>query len=97
LSDISSPATSRPGPYFSRWGPESGPILGRDDPAAIGVHDSPDNPMPIGMALPRGLVEHRRGPAKVFRILIRGVEIDGLWLCVGRRFVPLGDAAELLP
>jgi hypothetical protein len=96
LSDISSPATPRPGPYFSRWGPESGPILGRDDPAAIGVHDSPDNPMPIGMAFPRGLVEHRRGPAVAFRLVVVVVELEGRWLCVDRRFVLLGQAAEEL-
>jgi hypothetical protein len=52
--------------------------------------------MPIGIAYPVGLVEHRRGPAKTFRLVVNKVELEGRWLCVGREFVPLGEAAEEL-
>jgi hypothetical protein len=52
--------------------------------------------MPIGIAYPVGQVESRRGPAVTFRLTIGKVELEGRWLCVGRRFLPLGDAAEEL-
>ena len=52
--------------------------------------------MPIGIAYPVGLVEHRRGPAKTFRLVVGKVELPGRWICVGREFVPLGEAAEEL-
>jgi hypothetical protein len=52
--------------------------------------------MPIGIACPVGLVEHRRGPAQTFRLVIDKTELPGHWLCVGRRFVQVGEAAEEL-
>jgi hypothetical protein len=42
------------------------------------------------------LVEHRRGPAQTFRLVVNKTELPGRWLCVGRRFVHLGEAAEEL-
>jgi hypothetical protein len=50
--------------------------------------------MPIGIACPVGQVEHRRGPAATFRLTIGKVGLEGRWLCVGREFVRLGEAAE---
>ena len=52
--------------------------------------------MPIGIAYPVGLVEHRPGPAKTFGLVVGKVELEGRWICVGREFVALGDAAEEL-
>jgi hypothetical protein len=52
--------------------------------------------MPIGIAFPVGQVEHRRGPAATFRLMIDKVELEGRWLCVRREFIRLGDAAEEL-
>jgi hypothetical protein len=49
--------------------------------------------MPIGIAYPGGLVEQLRGPAKTFRLVVRKVELPGRWVCVGREFVLLGEAA----
>jgi hypothetical protein len=49
-----------PGDYLSNWGPLDGPILGRDTPGALGVLTE-GKAMPIGIAYPVGLVEHRRG------------------------------------
>ena len=88
------PAPEPAGPFFSTWGPPDGPILRRDEPPALGVVASRGQPMPIGIAFPVGLVAHRRGPATTFRLVIGKVELVGRWLCVGRRFVKLGEAAE---
>jgi hypothetical protein len=85
-----------PEPYLSNWGPLDGPILGHDTPGAIGVLAQGDAAMPIGIAYPVGLVEHRRGPAQTFRLVVNKTELPRRWLCVGRRFVRLGDASEQL-
>jgi hypothetical protein len=37
--------------YFTNVGPKSGPVRVRDGHSAIGILGSPDNNMPIGMAL----------------------------------------------
>jgi hypothetical protein len=52
--------------------------------------------MPIGIADPVGLVEHRRGPAQTFRLVVGKTELPGRWLCAGRRFVQLSEAVEEL-
>jgi hypothetical protein len=52
--------------------------------------------MPIGIEYPVGRVERRRGPATTFRLVVNETELPGRWLCVGRRFVRLGEAAEEL-
>jgi hypothetical protein len=84
------------GPFFSTWGPLTGPILRRDEPPALGVVDSPDRPMPIGIAFSVGQVAHRKGPAATFRLVVQEQELEGLYLCIGRRFVKLGESAEPL-
>jgi hypothetical protein len=71
-------------------------ILCRDEPPALGVVAAPDQPMPIGVAFPVGQVAHRKGPAVTFRLVIGKVELEGRWLCVGREFIRLGEAAEEL-
>jgi hypothetical protein len=53
-------------------------------PGAIGVLESPDNHMPIGMAFPLGWTAE--GLA-LFRLVIGGEEIPGRWVCRARRFV----------
>ena len=52
--------------------------------------------MPIGIAYPVGLVEHRRGVAKTFRLVVNKFEFEGRWICVNRKFVALGEAAQEL-
>jgi hypothetical protein len=52
--------------------------------------------MPIETAYCAATAGHRRGPPVIFRLVIGKTELPGLWLCVGRRFVPLGEAAEPL-
>jgi hypothetical protein len=89
------PSPPHPGPFLSNWGPRTDPILGKDCPGAIGVLTEGEA-MPIGIAYPMGLVEHRRGPAQTFRLVVNKSELAGRWLCVGQRFVQLGEAAEEL-
>jgi hypothetical protein len=88
-------AAPPPGPYHTNWGPIDGPIPGSQGPPALGV-SVPDVMMPVGIAYPVALVRHRNGPATTFRLVVRDVELPGFWLCVGREFVPLGEAAEWL-
>ena len=92
-ADPPRPEPSHPEPYLSNFGPLDGPILGRDCPGAMGVQVE-GKLMPVGIAYPVGLVEHRRGPAQTFRLVIGKTELAGRWLCVGRRFVQLGEAEE---
>jgi hypothetical protein len=55
---------------------------------------APESLLSIGIAYPVGLVRHRKGPAATFRLVVNKVELPECWMCVGRRFVPLGEAAE---
>jgi hypothetical protein len=57
---------------------------------------APGSDCPLGVAIPVDLVEHRAGPAVVFRLVIHKTKLPGRWLCVGRQFVQLGEAAEEL-
>lgn len=83
-----------PPTLYSDWGPLAGPILADGITPAMGVHDRPDGGLPIGEAHPVGSVRHSRGLAKTYRLVVRGVELEGRWIVEGRRFVMLGDAAE---
>jgi hypothetical protein len=82
--------------FVTNWGPLDRPILGRDAPPALGVLISPAEPMPIGIAFPAGLVAHPQGPAVTFRLVIGKEELPDRYLCIGRRFFRLGEAAEEL-
>jgi hypothetical protein len=107
MARVSEQASPARGPYFSTWGPHDGPVLRRDDPPALGVVAEPGGAWPIGIAepggawpigiaYPVGMVAHRRAPAATFRLVIDQVELEGRWVCVGREFVRLGEAAEEL-
>jgi hypothetical protein len=50
----------------------------------------------IGTAHVTGWVQHRKGPAATFRLVIDKSELPGRWLCIGRRFVREDEAAERL-
>ena len=79
--------------YLSNWGPQTGPILGNNYPGAIGVLDEGEA-MPIGIAHPAGLVEHRKELATTFGLVVNQTELPGHWLWIGRQFIALGEAAE---
>jgi hypothetical protein len=65
-------------------------------PGALSIFALFGQPMPIGTAFPAGLVVNRQGPAVAYRLVISKVEIEGRWLCVGREFIRLGEAAKYL-
>jgi hypothetical protein len=90
------PAPPPAGPFFATWGPLDGPILRSHEPPALGIVAAPDATWPIGIAFAAGQVQHRRGVAATFRLVLDQQELEGRWLCVGREFVRLGDAAEEL-
>jgi hypothetical protein len=71
--------------YFTNVGPKSGPVRDRDNQGAIGVLASPDNNMPIGMALGAGRTDD--GLA-IRRLTVRGAEVPGRWIIVDREFRP---------
>jgi hypothetical protein len=94
--DAAGDAPPPAGPFFSTWGPRDGPILARDAPPAMGVVEAPDAIWPVGIAYPMGQVAHRKGPARTFRLVVAKVDLEGRWICVNRRFIALGEAAEEL-
>jgi hypothetical protein len=53
-----------------------------------------DSVWPIGTAHAVGWVAHHDGLAAMFRLVIDKAEVDGRWLCIARRFVRVGQAAE---
>ena len=56
--------------------------------------DEPGSHQPIGEAF---RARRTADGLADFRLRVAKVELSGLYLCVGRRFLPLGDAAEVLP
>jgi hypothetical protein len=63
-----------------------GPILWRHGYGAIGVLESRDNHMPIGMALEVGWDEAGRS---LWRLTIHGAELPGPWVVVDRQSHPV--------
>jgi hypothetical protein len=88
------PALPHSGPYFSTTGPTDGPIFAWDNWPALAVVDAPDSIRTIGTAHVTGWVQHTKGPAALFRLVIDDVELPGRWLSIGRRFVRADEAAE---
>jgi hypothetical protein len=74
--------------YFTNIG-GSGPVRYGQFPFAIGVLESPNNFMPIGMAFEIGWTEH--GLA-VWRLTIGETELPDRWVLIDRRFVAVKDA-----
>jgi hypothetical protein len=91
------------GPFWSSCGPVDGPIRHRHDlPGCIGLHpaDPADAGIPFkakwpcGIAYAVGRMGDRRGAITVYRLTFGKSELPGRWICVGRQFVELGEAAE---
>jgi hypothetical protein len=94
--DDEQPAPPRSGKYFSTIGPTTGPIFRWDNWPTLGVVNFPESLRTIGTAYATGWVQHRNVTVKTYRLVVNGTELPGRWLCVGREFVQLGDAAEEL-
>ena len=63
-------------------------------PPALGLVVAPSAPsLPVGFASPVGWIEdpHERPPVATFCLEIGKVELPGLYVCVGRRFLPAVD------
>jgi hypothetical protein len=71
--------------FFTTAGPRSGPILWRDDGAAIDVLRSPKDLAPIGTARPAGRTE---GGLALWEIVLEVVAVPGRWIVLGREFLP---------
>jgi hypothetical protein len=71
--------------YYTTAGPESGPILWRDDCAIIDVLRHPDGYVPIGMAMQ---LERTEGGIAIWDIILRGELVPGCWIVLGRQFLP---------
>jgi hypothetical protein len=71
--------------FFTHTGPRSGPILWRDDHAAIDVVRNPDDFAPIGTARPAGRTE---SGIAIWEIVIGHMALPGRWIVLGREFMP---------
>jgi hypothetical protein len=60
------------------------------------VVNTPESLRTIGTAYATGWVQLRNAPVKTYRLVVNEVELPGRWLCIGRQFVQLGEAAEEL-
>jgi hypothetical protein len=72
-------------PYFTNFGPRSGPILWRHGLAAIRVLAAHGEETPIGEAISAGSDEHG---LTLWNLTIREAEVPGLWVVVDREFRP---------
>lgn len=83
------------GHYFANAGPVDGPIRRGDCPSAIGVSLDISMPwQPDWIAYGVSYVPRWRGPIVTFRLSINKEGVPGLWVCVGRRFIPAEEWAE---
>ncbi len=79
--------------YYSRFGPTDGPML--MDYAWTNVAVFVDSDVsPVGVAEGRGWTQYRGEKAMLFRLVVGGVELPGLWVCDGRQFFDLSDTAH---
>jgi hypothetical protein len=60
------------------------------------VVNTPESLRTIGTAYATGWVQHRNAPLKTYRLVVYKTELPGLWLCIGRSFVRVGEAIEEL-
>jgi hypothetical protein len=71
--------------YFTDAGPKSGPLLAPHDPAALAVLRAPGDRSPIGSAVLAGSTD---GGIALWKLTVRGAEIPGRWIVLGREFRP---------
>jgi hypothetical protein len=71
--------------YFADAGPRSGPILWSDGFHVLGVLEARDADIPVGRALGCGF---GWDGVALWRLHVRGVEVPGRWVVVGREYIP---------
>jgi hypothetical protein len=57
--------------------------------SAIGILESPENNVPIGMAFHDG---RSTDGLALWRLKVRGVDVPGRWIIIDGQFVELGDS-----
>jgi hypothetical protein len=77
-------AMAQPSYYTDGFG--KGPVRYRDVLGSIGVLESPDNHMPIGIANCRTWDENALG---IWEFTVWGKKIPGRWVIVDREFRPM--------
>jgi hypothetical protein len=91
------PAPLRSSKYFSTAGPINGPILRLDAwTTVLEVVDAPTLGRIIGIAYASGCVQYGDGRVMTYRLAVNKTELPGRWVCIGRRFVGVDEAAEEL-
>ncbi len=79
--------------YFTNAGPRAGLFRFGGMPGAIAVMDTPDSHVPIGMA--KCLGPSTGGDrAALWKLYVRGVDLAGLWIEVGREFRPADEPGK---
>jgi hypothetical protein len=71
--------------FFTNSGPRSGPILWRDDGAAIDVLRGTGDLAPVGTARSAGRTE---GGLARWEIFLGYAAVPGRWIVLGREFLP---------
>ena len=71
--------------YFTDSGPDRGPYFSRDADRAVAAIGVSASPMSLGEARSAGVDS---AGAETWRLSVRGVELPGLWIIVGREFRP---------
>jgi hypothetical protein len=69
----------------------AGPIRYDQVPESIEVLESPDKPMPIGMAFEAGWTE---GRLATWRLTVHGADVTGRWIIIDREFRPVKEPPE---
>jgi hypothetical protein len=78
-------------PSFSDAGPKSGPIRWEHRRDALGVHESPIDHAPIGVASAFAMDEDRRS---LGRLTVHGAKVPGVFIVVDREFVPAREGGR---
>ena len=76
-----------PESYQSRQGPEHGPMPFNPALTVLEVYRDERSSFPVGTARPRGWICYRGAQAMMFRLNVHGIDLSGLWVCFGRRFI----------
>jgi hypothetical protein len=90
-----SESPAHPELLWANFGPLDAPLFDGDAPSAIAVLPRLDGPpSPVGIAYGASYVRHRNRSVATWRLVIGKEELPGRWVCIGRRFVEVGDWQE---
>jgi hypothetical protein len=85
----------QPDQLFANFGPLDAPLFDGDSPSAIAIPPRLDGPPgPIGIAYGSSYVRHRHRSVATWRLVVHKEELPGRSVCIGRRFIEVGDWLE---